>query len=474
MADAWTPPGSATPPDPLAVAVGNGSLLGLGYLLLGRRGTAVATAVVTLGLVAVLAVAFRSVWMELVLVGWWAAMILHGWLLARGQVRPAADGRVRRQRLLAFGVAVPVLLVIGLLRWDAGRVDADLSEARDQGDCAAAREAVDRVWFGHRLGDAPVTAQADATADACDRIETAETNLNNALSPPVDDWSLGQGFHNLELVLTEQPGHERMVDAALDGFLKRLPLKDACETVAITDELRKQGDRDDELDRAADVVPDVAPPALVKCGAALTSSHMFDDARARYQQLLDEYPRHRLAARATQGILGVELTELRTLGSSYCHSPMAYRGAPPYRRGVNRALIHGDDTYVTKLPAWWRTTDEADAALIVCIGPEELGPAVETCFYERKPGELRPALLPGQVDPGNEVTFHKVRISVQAFELRTGKRVVNTKVTIGGASCPRVLRYETYFDDFGPSDQQYVAPSTADIRAAFTGVFTRR
>lgn len=198
-------PGPEAPThDPLAVAVGNGSLLGVGYFMLGRRGTAAATGVITLGLVVVLA-ATRSGWMELVLVGWWAVLIVHGWLLAR------PGSRVRRQLWIAFSVAIPVLLVVGLLRWDAAGIDADLSEARDQGDCGAARKAVDRVWFGHRLTDAPMTVRTDATAAACDRLETAESDLDNALLP--DDggsFSLAQGFHQLERVPRPATGRERV------------------------------------------------------------------------------------------------------------------------------------------------------------------------------------------------------------------------------------------------------------------------
>lgn len=84
-------------------------------------------------------------------------------------------------------------------------------------------------------------------------------------------------------------------------------------------------------------------------------------------------------------------------------------------------------------------------------------------------------MFPGGFDPGHQVTFHKITIGVRAYELRTGKRVVNTKVTIGGASCPRVLHYEYYGTfDTGPPGDVLVRPSAAEIRDAFTRVFIRK
>src|ERR1700749_3274262 len=95
-----------TPAYPLAVAVGNASLLGAGYLMLGRRWTAVATGGVTLGLVILLGTV-RSLWTEAALVVWWAAMIEHGFLLAGGRTHGST---VPRQRIVALGIALPVLL----------------------------------------------------------------------------------------------------------------------------------------------------------------------------------------------------------------------------------------------------------------------------------------------------------------------------------------------------------------------------
>ncbi|MFD5649794.1 hypothetical protein [Streptomyces sp. NPDC127039] len=112
-AEPWDPPpdyGRMAPrepraPDPLAVAVANASLLGAGYLLLGRRALFWAAAAVTASL---LWLTYRTAetWCELLVALWWATAVGHGWWLARRH--PAAAGR-RAQRLLALALAVPVL-----------------------------------------------------------------------------------------------------------------------------------------------------------------------------------------------------------------------------------------------------------------------------------------------------------------------------------------------------------------------------
>ncbi|MFF4471601.1 hypothetical protein ACFYZ3_18775 [Streptomyces sp. NPDC001599] len=63
-------------PDPLAVAVGNASLLGAGYLILRRRALFWAAAVVTASL---LWLTYRTAetWCELLVVLWWAAVVGH-------------------------------------------------------------------------------------------------------------------------------------------------------------------------------------------------------------------------------------------------------------------------------------------------------------------------------------------------------------------------------------------------------------
>lgn len=95
--------------------------------------------------------------------------------------------------------------------------------------------------------------------------------------------------------------------------------------------------------------------------------------------------------------------------------------------------------------------------MVVCIGQREAGAPVRTCPYRSDSG--------GRV---RSVTFSKMAFPVKAYELRTGKVVVDTRVEIGGAACPPTLT------SFGDNDalKMLVEPSDADIRAAFAPVFT--
>ncbi|WP_202918682.1 tetratricopeptide repeat protein [Saccharothrix deserti] len=450
--------------DPLAVALGNASLLGIGYLMLRRRLLAVLTGLITVVLVVLLASVVRSVWFEVVLLVWWVALIAHGWFLASRRAQRVA---VRRQRLVALVVTVPVLLTVGFLRFDAARIERNVTEARGSGDCAQASAALGEVGLGHRVVDAPLTTRGDKTAEACRRLSVARERLTTSLTGDTD--ALAEGFNRLAPVLAELPGHEKMVDVVLDGFLAGLPAENPCHTVTVTDWLRQREASDNALDRSADVVPRTAPAALVGCGDALMAAKDWEAARTRYQQLLDQYPGHELAAKAQEGArqatLAIELANVRNLlrGPSstqpaYCANPAQYSGAAPYGKGINRALIYGNDYYTNKFPAEWRAADAADAVLVVCVGKEEMGTPVQTCPYESK-------IFP---EFPRDVTFRKIAIPVKVYELRTGKPVADTKVEIGGASCPEVLHYTSYGPtDLGPPGEVHVTPSDDDVRGAF-------
>lgn len=455
--------------DPPAVALGNASLLGIGYVMMGRRGLALAAGVVTVVLVSVL-VSVARVWCEVVLLLWWAAVIAHGWFLAGG--RRARGGAVRRQRLVALGVTVAVLLAVGLLRFDAARIARSVTEARESGDCAQVLTAQGRAWIGVRIGDAPLTGRGDQAAEACRRLRTARAELTTGSTG--DTGALKAGFATLASVLAK-PGNDKTVETVLNGFLGGLPTKDSCHTAAVTDWLRARQPTHDALDRSAGVIARTAPAALVGCGDSLLAAKSWTNARTRYQQLLDQYPGDRLTARARDGVeqatLTIELANVRGLlegptgtQPAYCSKPAKYSGAAPYGKGTNRALFYGNDTYTRKLPASWRTTDAAHAVLVVCAGDADYGTSVRTCPYESKFSPYFPT----------NVTFHKIAIPVKVYELRTGKRVAKHKIQISGASCPRRIHYTTFGTiDTGPPSKQYVKASTSDVRAAFRSLIKR-
>nr|WP_042185055.1 hypothetical protein [Kibdelosporangium sp. MJ126-NF4]CEL16481.1 hypothetical protein [Kibdelosporangium sp. MJ126-NF4]CTQ90433.1 hypothetical protein [Kibdelosporangium sp. MJ126-NF4] len=445
--------------DRLAVAIGNASLLGVGYLLLGRRAWAAVTALVTIALGVLLGTAVPGVWFEVLFLVWWAALITHGWHLAGKPAQPAA---VRRPRAIALLITVPVLVGIGYVRFDAARVENAITEARDSGDCGKAQSAVDKVWFGHYVVDGPMAVRSERTAQACARLRETGTELTNAASAR-DASGLESSYHELSAVLTDLPGHDRMVGTVLDRFLGSLSGRTPCDIAELTDWLRQRPPSNNLLDRSADVVPKVAPAALVSCGEERAGSSDWTAAKARYQQLLDQYPGHELTAKAQEGVKqatqALELRNLVALGENYCKTPAIYSAAAPYTKGAtNRAVIHhpGDigDEDIARLPAEWRA-DNTQAVLVVCIGQRDSGAPIRTCRYRAEDdGRVR------------NVTFSKMAYPVKAYELRTGNLVIDTRVEIGGAVCPPTITL------FGDSDRLLAEPTDADIRAAFAPVFT--
>lgn len=458
--------------DQLAVALGNASLLGVGYLMLRRRRLAVAAAVVTVVLVSRLVSTARPAY-EIAVLVWWVAVVAHGWFLAR---RGGNGVVLRRQRVVALCVTLSVLLAVALLRFDASSIGRSVTEARERGDCAGVLSAQDRVWFGHRVADAPLAARGDETVEACDRLRSARTELNTALTGNTD--ALDEGFGTLASVLAE-PGNEKTVEKTLTGFLGSLPAKDPCTTVTVTEWLRDRERSHDVLDRSAAAAKRTAPAALVGCGDDLMSDSSWQNALTHYERLLDRYPGDDLADKARKGARkatqSIELANVRSLlapggtGSQpeYCSRPAKYSGAKPMGKGTNRALFYTGSTYgedySDKLPGSWKAADAADAVLVVCMGEDTFGSSVRTCPYQgRSSGST------------TYVTFHKIAIPVKVYEVRTGKLVAKRKIQINGSSCPSLITYFTSSDsDSGPPTTRYVTESKSDVRSAFRPLVVR-
>ncbi|MFC9910184.1 hypothetical protein [Streptomyces sp. NPDC127197] len=478
------PPEGRAERDPVAVAVGNASLLGVGYLLMGRRGLFLASGTVTVALVWTV-VSVAEAWCEALLLVWWLVVIAHGWLLARGeqlrlrleQQDPAARAQLHPalpvpqgparlgQWLRALAVTVPVLLVVGLLRFDAHAIEDRVTEARESGDCVGVVSAQEDVWFGHRLVGAPQAARGDVAVEACGRLDEARAELSAGLLD-ADVEALGVGYAVLSALLKE-PGNDKTVETALDDFLGGLPTGDACETVRITDWLRARKYGSDVLEPSSAAATRAAPDALLECGDDLLGKQQWTQARSRYRQLLDEHPENARTKQARSGLrkvtLGIQLDHVRELlqdthdmKSGYCAAPAKYSAAPAYRKGSNLAYFVGYDDYSEQVPDRWEATVPEKAALIVCVGESSYGTAVETCPY-RDPDDSG--------GPIRYVTFHKIRLPVKAYELRTGRLVADRSVQIGGSSCPYLLTY------FGDAD--YVSPSDSDVRNAFSSIVNR-
>ncbi|MEV0612165.1 hypothetical protein AB0I81_02505 [Nonomuraea sp. NPDC050404] len=493
--------------DPLAVALANASLLNVGYLMLGRWRAAVRAGGVTLALILILALSVRSVWLEIVVLLWWLALIAHGWYLAGGR-----EGRTDRgQRLVALGITIPVLVAVGFLRFDAARIEGSAAQAHREGDCSRATSIMNELRPRHLLADAPLTVRVETAAEACavllragrqsDRLEAAETlrvyaarpgalwkgatgrradlilaqaadELDTALTG--DTEAMKTGFGHLSAVLKGFPGQEGKVTQVLNGFLGGLPLQNPCATREITDWLRQRPAGGDVLDRAGDVVPRLAPAAIVGCGGQFMAAKEWRQAREQYRELLAQYPRHELAGKAEQGVRQagqeIELANVRGLlktpagggQPAYCSKPAVYSGADPYKgRGPHRAMLFGQKDHKKQLPGSWLAKDPADATLVICAGESKFGSRVASCPYraERAPHRV------------SSVSFRKEKVPVRAYELRTGKRVGATSIQISGKTCPRRLPYFIFGDvDTGPPSKVYVDSAKKDVRAAYSGL----
>jgi len=379
--------------------------------------------------------------------------------------------RILRWAIPLAVVPVLVLLAFGLLRLDDANIGQTVAQARQTGNCGQALTALEGVWLGNRIADAPLTADGDLTVQACQRLDAARTKLNTGLTG--DGNALKAGFDGLGSVLTDLPGHDKMVDVALDGFLAGLPGKDPCHAAAVTDWLRQRKPTHNTLDRSTTVIPKVAPDALVGCGDNLMTANDWETARKRYQQLLDQYPGHALTAKAQDGVTkatqAIELANVRRLLAdttggqpTYCSQPAQYSAAPPYGHGVNPSLIYGTDDYAQVLPPGWRTDDPAKAVLVICAGTTDYGDAVQTCPYTAETGIFS--------NVPTDVTFHKIAIPVKVYELRTGKLIIDRAVQVAGASCPDTIHWTSALNDSPPPKDMYVSSTQPDAVAAFATV----
>ncbi|MGZ0153305.1 hypothetical protein ACXJJ3_40010 [Kribbella sp. WER1] len=458
------------PRDPLAVALGNASLLGLGYFLIRRWVFAVAGLLGT-ALLVVLLCTQRKTGYEFALIAWGVLQVVHGWFLAQRHPVRAAN---LTKRLVALGVTLAVFAGVAFARYDAHRIDKDAVAARDAGDCPGVQAAQAKYNVAHRIGDAPRTVRVETDTKACDKIDAAAAVLRSA-RPEADTARLQIGFEMLAAVVA-QPHQQATTRTALNEFLHGLPLKDACQTVTITEWLRGRAKAGNLLDEAKQIVPKIEPNALVGCGDAKLAKSDWTGARSTYALLVQRYPHAKQADRARAGLkkadyeilqaqIQAELARVRGLVSSggYCATPAKYSPAPKLRSGVNRAVFEGGTNYTSKLPSQWKGTTADNAAMVICAGKDTQGSAVRTCDY------TAPSAVGGRI----AVTFHKISVPVQVYELRTGRLITRTAVQIDGSACPATIYYTT-FHGFGIPDQdQYVRATNATVQAAFRPLVVR-
>lgn len=484
-------PGSAPvprrAPDPLSAALGNASFLCVGYWRLGLSGVeeAAGYALLALPITVVLVVVLlltAAPWCEVVLLVWWVFLVAHAWSKATRHPRPTGlrERGLTAQRLASFVLAAVVLSGVGFYRYDAGVIARETAGAQAKGDCAGVLAAQGRAGFGHRLADAPKSARSAEAAGTCRKLRTAKSRLDTALRG--DTGALREGFGTLAAVL-RQPGNDKTAQVVLDGFLGRLPTGSPCADVKVVDWLRARKPAHNLLDRSAGTAGRLAPGVLAACADSLLEQGSWEPARTYYQRLLDQFPADARAAAARRGVVQAtrsieraDVIERLAAGSGaagntptgsglpkYCTDPAKYSGAAPVKAGLNPTMFYGDrsadDDYFSDLPDDWKADRPDKAVQIACVREDGYGDAVQTCSYRGTGGD----------DPV-QVTFRKVALAVEIFELRTGRRVAERRIEVGGSSCPVVFRAPVDPRTGTSSPDQPVEPSPSDVRAAFRGL----
>lgn len=465
--------GGARRSDPVAVALGNATGLGLGYLLLRRWGGAGLTLAVTAVVVSIIAAFAQPGWFwRVVALLWWVFMIIHGWRLAAGPRRQAW-----RQRAVAAGAAMALVAGMVAVAVDARRLGAGAADAHAAGDCAETAATLERVGGRHRAVDPYVTRRTGGDAEACEMLLAAQAendpaaaagSLARYLDHPAARWdgaaqlradlllraaegeltaslvgdpdSLAAGFDLLAEVLAEAPTRDEAVRDLLTEYVAQLPDAEPCDAMSNLDWLAAREPSGDELDRAGDQADEIAPPVLAACGDELLEQDAQSALRV-YETLLDRYPDHELAGAGREGVDAAEtVLEGERVGQllsgsepRYCGSPEPYRGASPYSgAGPHPVLVLGSGTFRDALSGDWLGDDHTDASLILCVDGPSDGNVLQTCHYDA-----------GAAFPGSSyaVELRANEYQVEAYEVHTGELAFERTVQTSSGGCPQVLEW---------------------------------
>jgi hypothetical protein len=445
--------------DPPAVALGNASLLGLGYFLvrrplfglLGLAGTAT---------LLVLMYQRKDTAYQFALLGWGLLQIVHGYWLAHRQTDRTSS---IPKRIVAVVITLSVVGTAIVLKRGAAAVEDEVTAARESGDCVGVVRAQGNVWFGDRLVAGRAMDRGDRDAEICGTLSAADGRLYTA-TQQTDLTALQEAYEALAEIAAD-PRQQRTAGVVMDRFVKDLQGMSPCAVIDVTAWLRDRPLTHNLLDRANAVVPRIEPNALLACADSHASQEEWQEALTIYQRLVSGYPKAKQSVRGRAGVtrasLAIELKEVDRLMDSgeYCSKPARYRGAKPYGRGLNGAVFLGESVaYSLKLPSEWMSP-VSQARIVVCTGKEGLGAAVKTCPYV-------PETSPS--GPVTNVTFRKVTIPVKVYELRTARLVQATTLSISGESCPY------YLSNWYTGDRtRAVTPSNAQVQAVFRPLLVR-
>ncbi|GAA0581323.1 hypothetical protein HPO96_07930 [Kribbella sandramycini] len=376
---------------------------------------------------------------------------------------------MKRAVVVGLVAAGAVVAAAGVVRYDVGRIDGVVLEARAAGDCAVVRAAAERYHLVHKVVGRSAVRRSEADVAACGRLDAAGVMLDRAVHGSERDASQGVGVLDQVLADPEQLAGVRVV---VDRFVAALRVTEPCLAGRIAEEVRGRAERKELQERIGTAIAEVGPRATSACADELVKQADWKGARQLYQQVIERYPDDLRVAAAKAGAQrateAIELADVRGLvdpdSGTYCDNPAKYSAAPPYRKGLNRTILLGDelDPYASRLPKAWRTSDPKAATIVVCVDVAQ-GKAVRTCPYQSKLG-FGPVW----------VTFRKVVFNLKTYELRTGRLIRSGKVEVDGTSCPRRLYYQAATDFSNPEPNQFVTPTSAGLRAAFQPTIVRR
>lgn len=458
------PPDPMHPPsggDRLAVVLGNATLLGIGYLFLGRSVLAGCAVVGTCAAFVGLALTPGEPWWIVIILGlWWVAMVVHAWFLTGANtVSPA--GPVLWQRIVAASVVV-LLVTTGLvLRTDAQRLVRDAGRSHAAGDCTTASATLYRLHPGHNVAARTTVLDGRAELEACGVLldalaqgdpATAAERLQTYLDHPSAAWegagperaerllaagNLTDGFGQLRTTLSTAPDQSGAVRKVVETFLADLgDGRSPCEVLKTDEWVHDRKDDPPELAEPIAAVADEVPERVLACAREQAKADQLTEAGATYEEFLDRFGDHKKArtARSEQYDVDTAIQRAEALaaltGNTYCKDPVAYRGAPAYAGSdPHKAWWFGIPEYRT-LPSRWDARDIDEAELVVCLHDVGRGSYLETCQYTADDTVLT-------------ARFHAWKFRIAVYSLRTGRAVERYTTQIGDP-CP-----EFYFFDAG-------------------------
>ncbi|MGH8876169.1 MAG: tetratricopeptide repeat protein [Stackebrandtia sp.] len=493
---------TARPVDPVAVVVGNASLLGIGYMFMRRPRLAAAAVTGAVFFGFALALDPGAVFWRILLALWWSATIVHSWWLTRhpADERPLVDiddpDPTWRSRVFAVGVTGLVLVSFMGLRLDAWLIVQSAAQVHEDGDCEQAIVSLEELGATHRIAYGSTTAAGEADLEACRMLVTAldqqpdvgAETLESYLKHPGARWE-GAGPKRAELLLTvsrivdhnveaalkaaftqlsvtvkETPGESGNVREVVEAFVSDLGAEISdCRAKKINDWLYARSWGAPEISDPIAAASGNVPDRMLDCARARFDADDFEEARKVYKQFLSEFPDHRQADKAADELYKVESAiERKNVNGlleseEYCDAPAPYRGAEPYKgKGPHEMRMFGLSADEHDFPKSWTTRDVDDTVLAVCVDGPSRGSFQQSCLYES----------PMAPYGATKVDFYASKFKIKAYEVKTGERVASYTKEIGDP-CPAVLKYETYGVDIGPPDEVESDYTDKAVRSMF-------